>query len=78
MTKRGRCGVNFSKLCNRQELLNLLRLFHHFTDDEDDDEDDDDDDEDDEEDDEDGGRDEKRKCTLDALTMVSLFRKRQL
>ena len=67
MTKRGRCGVNFSKLCNRQELLNLLRLFHHFTDDEDD-----------EEDDDDGGRDEKRKYTLDALTLVSLFRKRQL
>ena len=67
MTKRGRCGVNFSKLCNRQELLNLLRLFHHFTDDEDD-----------EEDDDDGGRDEKRKYTLDALTMVSLFRKRKL
>ena len=67
MTKRGRCGVNFSKLCNRQELLNLLRLFHHFTDDEDD-----------EEDDDDGGRDEKRKDTLDALTLVSLFRKRQL
>ena len=60
MTERGRCGVNFSKLCNRQELLNLLRLFHHFTDDED------------------GGRDEKRKYTLDALTLVSLFRKRKL
>ena len=74
MTKRGRCGVNFSKLCNRQELLNLLRLFHHFTDDEDDEEDDDDGDDDDE----DGGRDEKRKYTLDALTMVSLFRKRKL
>ena len=67
MTKRGRCGVNFSKLCNRQELLNLLRLFHHFTDDEDD-----------EEDDDDGGRDEKRKYTLDALTLVSLFIKRKL
>ena len=47
MTKRGRCGVNFSKLCNRQELLNLLRLFHHFTDDEDDEEDGDDDEDDD-------------------------------
>ena len=71
MTKRGRCGVNFSKLCNRQELLNLLRLFHHFTDDEDDDDDGGDEDDD-------GGRDEKRKYTLDALTMVSLFRKRKL
>ena len=74
MTKRGRCGVNFSKLCNRQELLNLLRLFHHFTDDEDYGDDGDEVDEYDEvgEDDEDGGRNEKRKYTLDALTMVSL------
>ena len=74
MTKRGRCGVNFSKLCNRQELLNLLRLFHHFTDDEDGGEDGGDEDDDDE----DGGRDEKGKYTFDALTLVSLFRKRKL